>query len=233
MKISKYSIIAIVIIGVVLYIIIHLLISSNNKLSEINNMYKVSQDSMITYRNSFGQQVSKSEVLQTTNQKYFLQLKTNDSLILQLQNIIKSESKKRRDVEVAIVFKDKTISKLKDSLDNLIVGGTVEHKGDSTFVYPIYQKIISDKWRYESIKLGKNMFEDSLSIFNEYNIVVGSEPDGWFKKKPYALITNMNPSSETTAMKVYQKKPVANKTLWTTLKAGIIGIALGILIVKL
>jgi hypothetical protein len=233
MKISKYSIIAIVIIGVVLYIIIHLLISSNKKLSEINNMYKVSHDSMITYRNSLGQQVSKSEVLQASNNKYFLQLKSSDSLILQLQDAVKSESKKRREVEVAIAFRDKTISILKDSLTNLVIGGTVEHRGDSTFIYPIYQKIISSRWRYENIKLGKNIFEDSLSIFNEYSIVVGSEPDGWFKRKPYALITNLNPSSETTAMKVYQKTPVTNKTLWTTLKAGAIGIIAGILITKL
>lgn len=120
---------------------------------------------------------------------------------------------------------------MKDSLQNKIIGYTK----DKILVhntYPIYEKKISNQWMDQTIKLGKNVFEQDLITYNSYSVVIGSEKDGWFKRKQFAEITNLNPSSSTEAMKVYQKKPVPS-IFWTGLKYGGLGLAIGVLIKSL
>ena len=206
MKITKYELIVTIILVVIFFFFIKGIISNYKKLKEIKNLYETSQDSTLVYRNKLGQQVAHSSVLETSNQKYLLQLKTNDALILELQQLLKQETKKRHDIEVAIIVKSKIISHLEDSLTNVITGQTIEHKGDSTFIYPIYKHVVKDDWTYEMIQIGKSYFWRDLTVRNDYNIVIGSEPAGLFKRKQFAEITNLNPNAETGAMKVYQKK---------------------------
>lgn len=107
MKVNKYLIIAGIVIIAILYFLFRIISNKNDKLEQINNLYKVAQDSMITYRNALGQQVAKSSVLETEKQSYFLILESNDQQIKQLQDLLKAETKKNHDVEVAVVFKTK------------------------------------------------------------------------------------------------------------------------------
>lgn len=222
MKITKYEIIATVVVVILSLILFKIISHNNGKFREINNLYKISQDSLVQYKNEKGQNVAKISVLETTNQKYFLQLQTNDKTIKELQDLVKSESKKRHDIEIALVIKNQTIYKLQDSLKNTIIGQTIEHKGDSVVVYPIYQKDTTNQWLSQKIILGRKVFKQDLKVFNAYDITIGSEPDGLFKRKQYAKIINLNPASETTAMKVYQKKEVPSK-FWPFVEGGIIG----------
>jgi len=228
-KISKTTIILLSVIGILLYFVFAIMHYKNKKLSEINSLYKTSQDSLIQYKNDKGQSVAKISVLETTNQKYFLQLQTNDKTIKELQELVKSESKKRHDIEVALVIKSQTIYKLQDSLRNSIIGQTIEHKGDSIMVYPIYQKDTTSQWLSQRIVLGRKVFKQDLKVFNAYDITIGSEPDGLFKRKQYAQIVNLNPASSTEAMKVYQKKEVSSK-FWPFIGGGIAGGVIVILV---
>jgi hypothetical protein len=222
MKISKYAILVTITLVVVLFFFLRLTINHNKQLKEITGLYKVAQDSITTYRNSLGQQVAKTSVLEVTNQKNFLQLRSKDSAIQALQLLVKNESKKRHDIEVAMVVYQQTVSSLKDSIKNKIIGQIIEHKGDSVFIWPTYSRTIADKWIKEEIKIGRSSFDRSLVVHNEYQITIGSEPDGWFKRKQYAQVVSLNPASETVDMKVYQKKKVPSKFL-PFLEGGIVG----------
>lgn len=227
MKISKTTVLLLAIVGVLVYLLLTVAHHKNKKLSEINSLYKAYEDTASFYRNSLGQQVAKTSAIEATKQKYFLGLQSSNKEIKELQGLVKSESKKRHDIEVAIVIKDQTIYKLQDSIKNNIIGQTVEHKGDSIVVYLTYQKDTTNQWLSQKIILGRKIFKQDLKVFNAYDITIGSEPDGFFKRKQYAKITNLNPASETTAIKVYQKKEVPSK-FWAFIEGGIAG---GIIVV--
>lgn len=95
--------------------------------------------------------------------------------------------------------------------------------------YPTYEKSVKNNWISQNIQLGKNIFRQDLKIYNSYEIIVGSEPNGLFKRKQFAQITNLSPYSETEAMKVYQKKD-APSNFWSNAKWGGVGIVIGFLV---
>jgi hypothetical protein len=225
MKITKYEIVLTIAFLIVLFFSVKSCSSNKKELNEKDNLNRVVNDSMVTYRNNLHQQIAKIEPLITTNDKYFLELKTKDAIILKLQQLYASEKKAKRDAEVAMVIAIQTVSQLQDSLKNTVIGQTFTHKGDSIFVWPTYQKVISNKWVLDSIQIGKNFFKQHQVIHNEYDIAIGTERAGLFKTKPYALVTNINPLSETTAIRVYQKKEVPSK-FWSYIGGGVIGGAL-------
>jgi hypothetical protein len=224
-KISKYSIIITVVAILCIGLYIQSTISQKKKYKEIAQLYKISQDSLIITRNKLGQEVTKTGVLQATNDKYFLQLQTNDADIKHLQDIVKEEKKKRRDVEVTLVLSTNTNIQLKDSIKNLIAG----YDTTDSVPTPVYEKTFKDEWVSGKVKLGLKQFELNQVIVNKYEIVVGDEPDGWFKKKPYAQVTNLNPYGETKNLKVYQNISVPNN-IGVKVKYGIGGVILGFLI---
>ena len=224
-KISKYSIIVTVLALLCLGLYIRSNINQKRKYKEIAQLYQVAQDSLVITRNKLGQEVAKIGVLQATNDKYFLKLQTNDVEIKHLQDVVKEEKKKRRDVEVALVITTNTNINLKDSIRNLITG----YDTTDSVPTPVYEKEFKNEWVSGKVKLGLKQFELNQVIVNKYEIVVGDEPDGWFKKKPYAQIVNLNPYSSTESMKVYQNTSVPNN-FRTKVKYGVGGIALGYLV---
>jgi hypothetical protein len=224
-KINKWILIIAIAVIVVQIFSVRGCINGNRKAAEQASLASASIDTIRTYKNKLGQSVSQVSVMATTNQNLFMDITTKDSTINHLKQVVKLQDKQRREVGVAMSIYEQTIYNLKDSLSNFVVGGTTEHHGDTIYKWPVYQKIISDKWIDEQIKLGKNTFSRNLVIRNQYDIVIGEEPDGWFKVKKFAEITNLNPNTETRDMKVYQKVSVPNKPL----KVGIITLIVGVI----
>lgn len=223
-KISKYSIIVTIILIVVLCIAFKIIVKNNRDYRVINELYKTTQDSLQIERNAKGQEVAKVAVLVVTNQRQFIELQTKDEEIKQLQQLVEKESKGRKTVEAAMVLANQTIVKLKDQLANQVVGDTTVN--DTT--YATYKKVIKDDWTSGTVIMGKYCFDMSLKIRNEYEWSLGTEPYGkwpknWFQKREYAKITNLNPNTETTTMKVYHNKPVANKPVKHFLEGTVIG----------
>jgi len=222
MKLTKYEIVLTVAFVIVLFFSVKSCSSNKKELNEKDNLIRVANDSMVTYRNSLNQQTAKIEPLISIKDKYFLELKTKDSIILKLQQLYRSEEKAKRDAEVVMVIAVKTMYKLQDSLKNTIINQISERKGDTVFIWPTYQKVISNKWILDSIQIGRSFFKQSQIIHNEYDIAIGTERAGLFKRKPYVLVTNINPLSETTAIRVYQKKEVPSN-FWSYIKGGVVG----------
>lgn len=197
----------------IIYVIIGSLItkSQNKKLETIANLYEISQDSLKLERNKYNQQTATVEVLQSKNTKLFTDLNIKDESISRLQKIIKQYEKKIGDLNTAIIISNQTIIKLQDSLRAIIIGYSENPETPGVF-YPIYEREISTKWTSGRIIMGLDSLNLQLLNKNDYEVTVGNERSGMFAKKYYANITNLNPNTETTVMKVYQKDIVKTNT---------------------
>jgi hypothetical protein len=223
MKINKDIIYILIILAllVVGYFIIKTVNNQKKMYKEKTDLYVSSiEDTLTTTRNKLGQEQSKTGILTATNQKYFTQMQTKDADIKHLQTLLETESQGRRDIETALVVSNQTLIHVRDSAKNAIVGW------DST--YPTYKKQFNRQWDSGAVILGRNIFDLSVININSYEWVMGTEPDGkfikgWFKRKEFAQITNLNPNTQTKTMKVYHASPVGNKPLKVGLGSGAVG----------
>jgi hypothetical protein len=204
------------------------------KLQQIEDIYEVTQDSLDIMINKYNQEVTKSEVLESENTTLFTQLKIKDKNIIRLQQVILNSEKENKKINTALVISNETNLKLQDSIRSLIIGYS-HYAGLDTanFIlteYPIYQRSFERKWDKGIVTMGLDTLALDIKVINAYDITIGDEKVNLFKKKLYANITNLNPSTETKVMKVYQKQEVKTKDIQ---KAGIfagIGILIGLLI---
>jgi hypothetical protein len=209
----------------------YLLFKNNRKLKEQVTMYEVAQDSVTTYRNEKGQLVTKVNVLSASSSRYFLQLQFKDSILKELQDLVRQADKGRKNVELALVVKNEIIQALRDSLTrNQIIAQTIIDSAGVKYVYPTYHKLTQDNWIRLDVTLGRNDFKSDLAIHDDFDFVAGTEPAGFMKQRNYAQLTSKNPYSATKDMKVYQEKPVPNKQAKTGIFAGVIGFLVGLLI---
>jgi hypothetical protein len=223
----------IIIAGLILIILFlgYLLFKSRQKLKEQVNMYEVAQDSITTFRNEKGQLVTKVNVLSAISSRYFLQLQFKDSVLKELQDLVKQADKGRKNVELALIVKNEIIQSLRDSLTrNQIINQTIIDSAGVKYVYPTYHKLTQDKWIKLDITLGRNDFKSDLSIHDDFDFVAGTEGAGFMKLRNYAQLTSKNPYSATKDMRVYQEKPVPNKQAKTGIVSGIIGFIAGLLV---
>ena len=227
MKISLSTKI-ITVLAIVILAILYFWHKSSVKLGEINKMYVVAQDTIKSYRNAKGEYVSTISVLQASKNSYFLQVKTKDSAINHLQDIVRQQEKDKHDLNVALTFYTTTNMHLHDSIKNLIVASDTQTIHGVKYVYPTYTHAIKDSgnWATGNVLLGRSTFDFQLKMRNDYDIVIGTEPDGWFKRKPFAMVTDHNIYTTTQNLKVYQKTTEPNKPLLNFIKGGIVGAAI-------
>jgi ABC-type multidrug transport system fused ATPase/permease subunit len=231
-KIPIWLIGALILLVIIIASLITLLVHQKRTYKEISQLYVTAQDSMKSYRNEKGQFVSTISVLQVTNQKYFTEMQTKDAEIIHLQQLITDETKKRHDVEMALTFTAQTNLHLQDSLTNIICKVDSFVSNGHISYYPTYYQNITDtgKWYVGNVTMGLKLLKLNLSITDKYDVVIGTEPDGLFKRKGFAEITNLNPYSQTKTMKAYQKKSISNKPLKTGLITATIGFIAGVLV---
>jgi hypothetical protein len=195
-------------------------------LKQTEQLYIVAQDSLKTVRNKNGTQTATIEILQADKNKLFTQLQSFDSNIIRLQNVVKQYDKKVGNLTTALITTDETNIKLSDSLKNVITGYShLPNKPD--IKYPIYNKKFDNKWMRGMVTMGLDTFDLKETIINEYDVTIGFEKVSLFKKKAFANITNLNPATETTVMKVYQKTPVKSSIWKPTIIGGAIGFLIG------
>lgn len=225
---------------ILLFLLLLWLYLSFNKSNIINSstIEKQMNDSIIKWKDKYNQEHSLTTVIIVNNKKQFDNIKSKDSTINKLKQLLNNESNKRRDIEVAMVITNQTVIKLKDSVQNAIIKYTAIKKNDSIYVYPTYTKDYTDngKWVYHSIVIGPKEFNEILIINNDYDFVLGKETikKGFLgigtEYKTFAEITNKNPFSITKTMKVYQKIESKDNTKKKMLISGGIGILIGTLI---
>lgn len=207
-----------------------------NELKQTEKLYQATQDSLKTVRNALNQEVSKTELLTSENTTLFLTLQIRDKEIIRLQNVIKKAEKEKKDVNTALTISNETVIKLQDSIRSLIIGYTSPI--DSPEIkYPVYKREFEKvtngiKWTSGTVVMGIDTLSINQLVHNEYDITIGTEKikGKLFKRKGYAEITNLNPDTETTVMKVYQQKEVKTGDGKKIGIAGVVGLLIGILL---
>lgn len=231
-KMNKAVFIFAVIVTIALVAIMYFANKRIQELKEIENLYKVAQDSLVVIVNKYNQEVAKTEVLQSENTTLFTQLKIKDKDIIRLQKVITDYEKENKKINTALVISNQTNIQLRDSLKALIIGYSSDEGTDMEF--PIYQRQFEDpskdKWYKGEVIVGLDTLAVSILSKNAYDITIGDEKVNLFKKKLYANITNLNPNTETKVMKVYQKETVKKDDIKKIGIFTVVGLIIGLLI---
>lgn len=170
------------------------------KKTEQLELYKDLQDSIKSYKNKEGKLVESISVLESSNYKYILDIKSKDSTVIKLQDLISTYKNKlnkpggtaiviEKEVYIDTVFKkdiEYVVKEnklyLKDSIVNRWVNTKYERNGDTS------------KW--------------NIKVKDDFMIAVVPQKNG----KKFIEITNNNPYSTTKNMKIWQFNEPSNKS---------------------
>lgn len=168
------------------------------------------------FRNDLNQVVTRNNVLEISNAKQLLQINSNDSVIIKLQNEIKRINVKKTGsvTYIETVTKVPTI-KIKLKVDTLYV--------DNTKTFDLYQKFnYTEKWLSLSGSINENLLViDSIQIFNETIVSIYNKKTGWFKTEPVVELTQINPYSTATSLVTVNIKPLKPKKLGIGISTGL------------
>lgn len=192
---EKYG--SLIVIGLLLLAVFTGEISSckqQKKIDDLTLENKAAFLVMTSYRNSDSLHVAKIEVLTSENNKQFLKMKSNDSTILKLQEVVKDYKNKlqKPGTSATIISNTTTID---DTVPTTIVPNTTPVEKEN---FPSYESTKNTKWLDLYILARHDSTSYKLKIRNEYSVVLGYD-----KKKPFAEVTNYNPFTETTDMRTY------------------------------
>lgn len=152
------------------------------------------EDSITYYRDKYNNLYAKTSVIETDNEKLFLEIKSKDSTILRLQNLVskyKKEINKGGSVTIIkdsiYVYKEKDITLSKDTI---------------VFSQSILLDSIKDKWIDATFgfNMGKSLFR--ASVLNDYEIIIGKDSK---TKKSFVEVKNNNPYAKVNTLKAYRK----------------------------
>lgn len=118
-------------------------------------------------------------------------IESNDSLVLQLQ---KAFDDFRKEVKQS----GGSITSLHTESTHTIEKPTVIVYGDTTRTkLPTYMARHSDEWRTLDIVASPDTTKANLVVRDKYNVVLGQESNGWFKKPTLtAMVQSLSPYSE-------------------------------------
>lgn len=194
----------------------------DNYLKNINSL----NEELIKYENRDGVQVSKIKIIEFENSKQFLEIKSKDEKIIQLQELVKKNNKKIKEPGSSITIiknttdinsRDKTIINFRDTINI----------NDTIYIYPEYNSLIrkgliknSDSlyWISGSVLANKDSITLDVLVHNSYSLILGREKEKGFKnlfkkKIPFAEITNENPYTDTKTLRTYQVQEPRPKRL--------------------
>lgn len=186
----------------VLAIFIFLFVRSCEKNVELGGLNDVLGDSLRISYNVNGEQEAKIKVFQAEKSKTFLKMNTKDSTIKWLQETVKDYKGR---LSTAIVLGNTTRDTGRtivyiDRWDTLRVG-------DSTLVFPTYKTEWNERWSQGSIIANKDSIYRDILVKNEYEITLGKQRNGWFKKREFEVqVLNKNPNTATNELRSFNVK---------------------------
>lgn len=215
---NKLNIVLLGIIAILLGVAIFLGVTANkNKDSyrEQVNLYNAITDNLKTWKDKDSLNLAKIQVMQTDKASDFLKIKNLEGTNLELQNLIKNQGKKIKDLNTAFIHKDETVY-----IDTLRMYYPI---GGDTIVFSqsVLLDTINNKWINAKYGFNKGLSYLDLKIYNDYQITIGYEGGNLFRNGiPYGVVTNMNPYTSTKDMRVYQVSVPKQKRYGFALQAG-------------
>ena len=189
--------------------------SQNNTIKEKDSLINSLNDTVKIWKDKQNISHTKSQVIETSNVKDFLEIKNlkNENKILQEEVLkYKSKIKKGGSVTVATTNVNTKISSKSKIIDSTFI---IEDKK-----YPIYTSDFNkNEWIKGTIKAGPDsIIIDPLKIKIEQTFIIGEDRTGFLglgRPKPFIEVVNKNPYAETEKLKTYQvdiKSKNKNKT---------------------
>lgn len=161
-----------------------------DKIESINNVLEALQDTLRVKENE-----SRITRYEGVTKEDLLSLRSNDSVLIQLQNSIKKYEKEISKVNSSITViqgNTHTITKVPTIVEVPVVGD-----------YPIYRSKDSTKWYQVSTVATKDSILNDIKFINKHNVILGYEKVGLFKYKPFVAVEDLNPYSQTTGLQSY------------------------------
>lgn len=196
-------------------ILVLLLIGSCDKQKSAQDLYNATQDTLRVTVNKLGQQTASISVLKAADTKQFLKLKTQDSTILHLQDVVKDYKGR---LATATVLSNTT----SDVGTTATVVSFPDTSGNETkdILYPIYETQWNERWSVGSIRASRDSISRDIKVKNEYEITQGEEKRGLFKPRILTVnVKNLNPNTETVELRVFTVD-VPNKRFSFGVQAG-------------
>ena len=222
MQVNKLHIIYLVVVGLLIAALTITFVSLNRQKSKFvdqEELYNAVTDDLKTWKDKDSLNFAKIQIIQTDKAKDFLKIENLKGVNLDLQNLIKSQNKKIKDLTAALVIESNTI--YTDTLRLFLPLG-----GDTiVFSKSVLLDSISNLWIDATFGFNKGFSYLDVNVKNKYEIVMGFEGKSIFKRGvPYATIKNLNPYTETKEMRVYQVTMPKQKTLGISIQAGFGGV---------
>ena len=172
-------------------IIVLLFRCGNDKINHYKNLNKAIQDSLVTYKDSKGRNVSTISVIELKNQR-----KLVDSLKKELKGFNKVKSISVIDAKTEI----RTITNTVLTHDTIIRDSVI-------YLSPVYFTKIDTKWTKGTVKATKDSIETNLANYNSYKFIL-EDKRGVFAKRPSRVsVINENPNTINTGVSSYEFKP--------------------------
>lgn len=184
-----------VILGVLLGVYLST-IFFNPKAKENENLIQSLNSELVVWKDKDSINHTKIQVIETYRVKDFIELKSKDSVVRDLQKTVEIYKKK---------LKEKgSVTNIHTTTDIGASSSTQVVLIDS--VYPEYRSSFNLKdWVVGKTIANKDSTTINFSIKNNYSVVIGQDSNGWFKKPtPFVEVTNDNPYTKIKTLRTYQ-----------------------------
>ena len=167
--------------------ITYCLVRKNNSLIDQRDAVMHFSDSIFYYKDKNNRTVAQIELLKTKTVNQFLELRTKDSIIQELQNEVRRNKRKIKDGGSVTIFETET------KFDTII---PKSYKDSTSFQFR------NDWINFQYYTQDSTQFE--LKVKNEYAVLIGKDDALFRKPRYYVEVTNKNPYSETKTLRTYQ-----------------------------
>lgn len=178
------------------------------KNKEKAEMYDKLQDTLKTFKDEKGKLVNQISVLESSNYKYFTDLKTKDSTVLRLQETVNKYKKQlNKPGGTAIEIDRETIidTIIQKEIEYVYIDGALYLKDSFT-----------DKWISAEYERRKDSSLWKIKAKDDISIAIVED-----KGRKYAEVTNHSPYSNTKNLRVWQfEEPKKKKTWGIGIQAG-------------
>lgn len=181
-------------------ILAFLLFRSCERSKGLQDVQTALNDTISQTRNSLNQQVTSISVLQTEREKDFLKLRTLDSTVSKLQQVVKNYKGKAQSATVASTeTSDSGVSKTTETLDTVRAAEKWELR-------PVYKTEWNERWSEGTIEAHHDSIHRSIKIKNEFTFTHGTKRNLFKKDVLKVEMTNLNPNTVTTELRSYSVK---------------------------
>lgn len=191
-------------------------IKTCGKLSDVSNISIAKDDTIKSYINKYGEQVSTIAIMHGTVAELKNLNAKKDSELARLQKMVDKHT-------ISATAHGTQTGNVVNSSTTITRYDTIKIK-DSIKIYPHYATKFENKWERFSAIATKDSFKIDYKVFNKFDYVVRYNKEKWYKARvPEITVTNLNPNTETLELKNFTVKPPKNQKIIVFLGGAIAG----------